>query len=1204
VDVNTTGDGGTTNIQCANDDDCPFGQACRGSVCTPNDQNLRDVGCHTNVECEGGKVCAPATGRCVDAPHFPDVPPPVTGECADGETRFCGTKVGACSYGTQTCVGGAWNAGCAGGVGPVAERCDGVDNSCDGATDEGFVLGALCLAGTGACQQQGQVVCTLDGMGTQCSVAALPSTGRAEICGNTIDDNCDGQTDEGFTLDVACADGVGACERAGVTVCSGDRLSAVCSAVAGMAEPLELCGNTIDDNCDGATDEGFETAGDPCMPGVGACRQTGLVVCTSDLLAVRCSVAAGPPGPQELCGNTIDDNCDGQTDEGFAGVVGTACQVGTGMCVSAGVWACTADASGRFCQLPATGAELCNMVDDDNDMCTDEGFDLGATCANGLGVCRQMGVTECAGNGLATVCGAVPLTPGPAELCGNGLDDNCSGVTDEGFDVGTPCTAGRGICLRNGARVCSVDRTTTVCDVAAGPAGPVDLCGNGQDDNCDGATDEGFDVGTMCSVGLGICTRTGTRICRADGLATQCSAVAAMPAAQELCGNTLDDDCDGQTDEGFNLGTACTAGQGTCARPGVLVCSADRRTAVCNAVPAPPGPLELCGNAMDDDCDSFTDEGFANLGNACTNGVGICAATGQFACSPDRTTTVCNATAGSPVLEVCDNLDNDCNAVSDNGCDDDNDDYCDSGMTIVGTPSACPRTTGATTRDCNDTDATVNPGATESCGDGRDLDCDGNPNNGCNCGPTPDADFDGVNSLACGGLDCDDTNGAIRPGAVERCDGLDNNCNTMIDEGFDADMDQYTTCGTIRPGGGVANAYIDCADNDASRHPFACELCANASGTVMCGAANDRGNNTDEDCDGYLDETCAPCDSVDRDGDTLSECDGDCLPADGTVSPLRTEVCDGKDTDCNITTQDNCDVSQRCNWPAVAGAVPDACRDRLVCVESLAGNGRPTGNFTCTSFCNATPLGAGLGDGCTSVQTCSARLTPTANLHGCSVNSEIGTRLSGVSCGGDAECRSDHCLRDGRFSGNVRYCTDLCGSDAYCASGSNCQVNGGTAMCLRLTSSQTRDLGATCNTASEQLACRTGSGSCVTLVGGQKQCSKVCCRDSDCPASWHCGYVGPQVANPGGGVDTVPLCYPDATGAHDRPAGAACTSNGQCVSEFCDVNLSVCVDPCCNDAACPVGLRCDISILEMANGAQTFARACVNQTPAQPLQAR
>lgn len=58
--------------------------------------------------------------------------------CTNGAARSCGSDTGECLSGTETCVDGSWNGICSGETGPVAEVCDGRDNDCDGAVDEGL----------------------------------------------------------------------------------------------------------------------------------------------------------------------------------------------------------------------------------------------------------------------------------------------------------------------------------------------------------------------------------------------------------------------------------------------------------------------------------------------------------------------------------------------------------------------------------------------------------------------------------------------------------------------------------------------------------------------------------------------------------------------------------------------------------------------------------------------------------------------------------------------------------------------------------------------------------------------------------------------------------------------------------------------------------------------------------------------------------
>lgn len=863
---------------------------------------------------------------------------------------------------------------------------------------------------------------------------------------------------------------------------------------------------------------------------------------------------------------------------------------------------------------------------------SEPGADAGEIALDGgVGGCAND--DECA---LGERCVAGDCVPAVADV----VDDGCLADTD--CPAGSLCAQTTGRCIEDAATpgvpggppgpcVDGEDRTCGVkvgaCDygiercegarwsgVCLGAIGPTPEQCDGLDNDCDADTDEDFAVGAACADGQGVCARAGVTVCTADGLSSRCNATGLDPTGRvELCGNALDDDCDGTIDDGFAArGDACFVGTLPCRSEGQLECAADERSLVCAL---PPAGAELC-NGGDDDGDTCVDEGF-DLGSACAVGEGACRRTGVTVCRADGSGVVCSAAPAAPGVETCNGVDDDCNTVIDNGCDDDNDDFCDAALGFGGTPplAVCPLSSSAAARDCDDGNAAVNPNATEICNDGRDQNCDGDPNDGClACNAAIDADFDGSNQCD----DCDETNGAIRPGAIERCNGFDDDCDGSIDEDSDGDRDGFTTCGTARPGGGLDPALVDCDDANAVVHPGpgSCELCANASGPVACGAANDRGTDVDEDCDGFVDETCFPCSTADPDNDGVSECGGDCAPSDPAVRPGTPEVCDGKDTDCNVFTVDNCDVGDACNRNLDGNAAtpePDECRDRLICVESLRAGGQRSGTFTCTSLCNTTSPGLGLGDSCDVDETCGSRLTPTANLHGCAVTTGFGAKAPGQTCGGDDECRSGICLRDGRFTGNVKYCTDFCGSDAYCPSGTTCQASsaGQSGQCLRVHPAQTLSPGANC-TSTTGISCVNGSASCVDLGGGAPgcdagdscRCEDICCTNADCRDGEYCSLRGDTVPGPAGGVDTVPVCFPETPTNGGRPAGAACDTSAHCASEFCDVILGVCVDTCCNDSTCPTGLSCESEVVTLPSGSQTIARVCVSSTPADPLEAR
>ncbi|HBF13157.1 MAG TPA: hypothetical protein DDW49_07205, partial [Deltaproteobacteria bacterium] len=331
---------------------------------------------------------------------------------------------------------------------------------------------------------------------------------------------------------------------------------------------------------------------------------------------------------QEKC-DGVDNDCDGFTDEGDAidmkRFYYDADHDGYGDAGSAGLTGCQAmdgyieqggdcnDYDGTV-HPNFTGPDTCDAKDNDCDGRVDEDYIPNPTMC-GVGVCLNAGQRECVAGQLVDTCTANAPS---AELCGNNTDDDCDGQTDEGFDVGDVCQTGVGACKADGHKVCSADGLSTTCDAVAGFA-MEEQCGNQKDDNCDGAVDEGFEeLAKDCSDGFGACAASGKMVCSPDGHSLVCNA-AMKPAMPEVC-DGVDNDCDSQIDNVAGAGDYCTAGEGQCWRDGVMACQGG--ALVCTAQAGEPVVEEgdLCGNYLDDDCDGVIDQNDDDCRALCPDG--------------------------------------------------------------------------------------------------------------------------------------------------------------------------------------------------------------------------------------------------------------------------------------------------------------------------------------------------------------------------------------------------------------------------------------------------------------------------------------------------------------------------------------------------------------------------------------------------------
>jgi hypothetical protein len=186
-------------------------------------------------------------------------------DCLPGEQRRCyggppGTDgQGPCVGGVQTCGPEGRFGPCAGQRLPESEICDGQDNDCNGRADDSAAgAGAACERGVGACAAVGRIAC--DGLAGELFCDAVLGEPGAEQC-NDVDDDCDGLVDEELGVGEACFVGEGACRREGAQRCD-DGGGVTCGAAPGAPE-AERC-NDLDDDCDGAVDEGLGL-GEACV---------------------------------------------------------------------------------------------------------------------------------------------------------------------------------------------------------------------------------------------------------------------------------------------------------------------------------------------------------------------------------------------------------------------------------------------------------------------------------------------------------------------------------------------------------------------------------------------------------------------------------------------------------------------------------------------------------------------------------------------------------------------------------------------------------------------------------------------------------------------------------------------------------------------------------------------------------------------------
>jgi len=801
----------------------------------------------------------------------------------------------ACAAAPQCCPDadgdGYWSPACGGddcddrpGAGEVThpdatEICDGIDNDCDGQVDEDT-----------SCHDDDGDGFTEDGGDCDDGNPAI-WPGAPESC-DGADDDCDGTADDHSPCwdddgDCYCetAPCAGSANSACATVQGGDCQDADAAVRPGATE---IPTNGIDDDCDGSVDAGTDDPdGDGYTGAGGDCGE---------------GDPTTYPGAPELP-DGVDNDCDGQVDEGTA----TADDDGDGFCEGAdlngdGSPDCADGSTPGDCNdLDATihpgGVEIADGVDDDcNGQVDENSFD---TDDDGDGLSERQG--DCDDTNP-------DVHPGATEVA-NDVDDDCDGQVDEGFQDAD----GDGYTVEQGD-----------CDDHDGWARPglMEVC-DGIDNDCNGIVDDGCDpasggdTGTIdqargcgCATGgalavgwlwlplvllvvrrrrrgawlavlplLGGCSNdVDVRALDAELMVPQdLIDLGDVPVGQEVDFTAEVDHVRGagatiQLVDVFNVeGDAFSAGAdpdpippgGSTQVPLIYLPPApgwDRAVVTLHTDAAVTPELEVNVRAHAIVPEVAVWPQLVDFGPVAPGDVAIATVTVANLGTVDLAivsaeTGSARFTANAPAAQIAAGT--------------------QETVALQFAPSDLQEAQGALALAL---DPPADPSPVTLLG------------NACADGIAVLYDADGDGWTSCGG-DCDDGGAAVHPGAPEVADGVDQDCDGVIDNGtevFDDDGDcacEAPPCtGSVDPACTTFSSEADCSDGHAAVGPGVVEI---------------PDNGIDDDCDGVVDQG-----TLDVDSDGYAPSGGDCDDGDATVYPGAPELPDGQDNDCDTVADE------------------------------------------------------------------------------------------------------------------------------------------------------------------------------------------------------------------------------------------------------------------------------------------------------------
>jgi len=507
--------------------------------------------------------------------------------------------------------------------------CDGLDNDCDGTTDEDLDRPADPACGeSGVCAAGVSSRC--DGAEWVCEFAKLPNWEATETACDGLDNDCNGEIDANLVGSPAnCEKNQGVCSGAQV-VCDLGQWTCDYGPFYVKGDNEFQC-DQLDNNCDGVVDNVTPKLEFSDCPTVGAClpnndagAQTvqcteGHWDCNSMFMATDLDGQPYYPDYQgvEIACDGVDNDCDGQTDE----------------------------------DIPGLTTNDCINPNKDN------------------GICNQQGAPVCQGGKVWCLFDGIQGYEPNETLC-DGLDNDCDGQTDAGLSTNEPplsagckslgeCAYGSSATCDNGMWQCHYSDTVEV----------VEMTCDGKDNDCDGVVDEdvfgdsadcsGFDKGVCTGAVIAATCFNGAFMCNF-------SDVPKYEAGNETSCDNLDNDCDGLVDEDLHdvQDSDCSL-LGICSTPSKVTATCDKGSWSCDygllEGMAYEGVTETLCDGVDNDCDGLVDEGIVDpLGGNCKTD-GVCESTvlatcvgGTYAC--DYTVVV-----GYENPEVsCDGLDNNC----------------------------------------------------------------------------------------------------------------------------------------------------------------------------------------------------------------------------------------------------------------------------------------------------------------------------------------------------------------------------------------------------------------------------------------------------------------------------------------------------------------------------------------------------------------